>query len=56
MHGLYKYLDYSANIITTILEDRFTPEDYRALTPLFSGHINPYGLFPLDFNKRIVIG
>ena len=37
-------------------QDRFTPEDYRALTPLFSGHINPYGLFPLDFNKRIVIG
>ena len=36
-------------------QNRFTPEDYRALTPLFSGHINPYGLFPLDFNKRISI-
>ena len=23
-------------------QNRFTPEDYRALTPLFSGHINPY--------------
>lgn len=30
--------------------------DYRALTPLFSGHINPYGLFPLDFSKRLSIG
>ena len=37
-------------------QNRFTPEDYRALTPLYSGHINPYGLFPLDFNKRITIG
>ncbi len=37
-------------------QNRFMPEDYRALTPLFSGHINPYGLFPLDFNKRLLIG
>jgi len=37
-------------------QNRFTPEDYRALTPLFSGHINPYGLFPLDFSKRLSIG
>ena len=36
-------------------QNRFTPEDYRALTPLFSGHINPYGLFPVDFSKRISI-
>jgi hypothetical protein len=35
--------------------NRFTAEDYRALTPLFSGHINPYGLFPLDFSKRLSI-
>ena len=32
-----------------------TPEDYRALTPLFSTHINPYGLFPIDFEQRILI-
>ena len=32
-----------------------TPEDYRALTPLFASHINPYGLFPIDFNQRIII-
>jgi len=36
-------------------QNRFTVEDYRALTPLFSGHINPYGLFPLDFSKRLSI-
>jgi hypothetical protein len=24
------------------------PEDFRALTPLFYGHLNPYGLFELD--------
>ena len=34
---------------------RLTPEDYRALTPLLSTHINPYGLFPIDFNERIQI-
>ena len=34
---------------------RLTPEDYRALTPLLSTHINPYGLFPIDFNKRLEI-
>jgi TnpA family transposase len=37
-------------------QNKFTPRDYRALTPLFSGHINPYGLFPLDFSKRLSIG
>jgi TnpA family transposase len=33
----------------------FTESDYRALTPLFSGHINPYGLFPIDLNQRLSI-
>ena len=36
-------------------KDRLTAADYRALTPLFSMHINPYGLFPIDFNQRIQI-
>jgi Tn3 transposase DDE domain len=27
---------------------RLQPEDFRALTPLFYGHINPYGAFELD--------
>lgn len=34
-------------------QGKLTPEDYRALSPLFSGHINPYGLFPMDFNQRL---
>jgi TnpA family transposase len=32
-----------------------TPEDFRALTPLIYVHINPYGDFDLDMNKRIPI-
>ena len=32
-----------------------TPEDNRALNVLFHSHINPYGLFPLDLNKRLGI-
>jgi len=35
--------------------NKLTAEDYRALTPLLSMHINPYGLFPIDFNQRISI-
>ena len=36
-------------------KNRLTAADYRALTPLLSMHINPYGLFPIDFNQRIEI-
>ena len=36
-------------------ENKFTPEDYRALTPLFAAHINPYGLFPIDLAQRIFL-
>lgn len=25
----------------------------RVVKALFSGHINPYGLFPMDFNQRL---
>lgn len=35
--------------------DKLTPEDLRALSPLIHSHINPYGLFPLDITKRIII-
>ena len=35
--------------------ERMTMEDKRALTPLLSEHINPYGLFVLDMNKRLDI-
>ena len=30
-------------------------EDFRALTPLFYQHINPYGTFDLDLTKRLAI-
>lgn len=32
---------------------RLTPDDYRGLTPLIYGHINPYGRFDLDLDRRI---
>ena len=32
---------------------RMTPEDLRALTPLLYAHINPYGKFDLDMQKRL---
>jgi TnpA family transposase len=35
--------------------DRLTEEDRRALSPLLWGHVNPYGLFRLDMNTRLVI-
>ena len=47
-------------IIQELLSDptwanKLTPEDKRALTPLIHAHINPYGLFPLDLDKRLII-
>jgi hypothetical protein len=33
------------------LADPLTLEDRRALSPLFYGHINPYGLFELNLHK-----
>ena len=38
-----------------IWKDKLTPEDLRALSPLIHAHINPYGLFPLDLNQRLLI-
>ena len=32
-----------------------TPEDFRALTPLIYHHVNPYGIFELDLDKRLAI-
>lgn len=31
--------------------ERMTKEDFRALTPLFTSNINPYGVSRLDFDK-----
>jgi TnpA family transposase len=33
------------------LWERLSAEDFRALTPLFHGHINPYGQFSLDLAR-----
>ncbi|GER84468.1 hypothetical protein KTAU_31040 [Thermogemmatispora aurantia] len=32
-----------------------TKEDYRVLTPLFYGHVNPYGILRLDMTERLPI-
>jgi hypothetical protein len=32
-----------------------TGDDFRALSPLLSQHITPYGTFALDMTKRIPI-
>jgi hypothetical protein len=37
------------------LFNKLTKEDKRAITPLIHSHINPYGLFPLDLNHRLII-
>jgi Tn3 transposase DDE domain len=33
--------------------ERMAPDDLRALTPLIYAHINPYGRFDLDMQKRL---
>src|SRR5438874_2218868 len=35
--------------------DKMQPEDFRGFTPLFYGHVNPYGRLVLDMNERIII-
>jgi len=36
--------------------NKLTLEDWRALTPLIHSHLNPYGVFTLDFTDRLNIG
>ena len=48
---------FNTMIIQEILQktnilDMFTEEDFRGLTPLFCNHINPYGIFKLDMDKK----
>ena len=35
------------------LQNSLSEEDHRGLTPLIYAHINPYGRFEVDLNKRI---
>ena len=34
---------------------RLTAEDYRGLTPLFYGHVEPYGTLTLDMTRRLAL-
>jgi len=34
---------------------RLTAEDYRGLTPLFYGHVEPYGTLRLDMKERLAL-
>ena len=36
-------------------QNRLNAEDLRALTPLFYGHVTPYGIFDLDRDTRMVL-
>jgi TnpA family transposase len=36
-------------------EQAMTEADWRGLTPLFYGHINPYDIFELDMSQRLVL-
>jgi len=39
------------NVEQEDLWGRLSVEELRALTPLFHGHINPYGQFSLDLTR-----
>ena len=34
-------------------QSRMTDADHRGLTPALTGHLNPYGRFDLDLDRRI---
>uniref|UniRef100_UPI0039894166 Tn3 family transposase n=1 Tax=Rhizobium meliloti TaxID=382 RepID=UPI0039894166 len=59
LHLLQASLVYvNTRMLQTVLveqkwADRMTPEDYRGLTPLIYSHVNPYGRFDLDLERRI---
>jgi hypothetical protein len=38
-----------------VIFDSLEKEDFRALTPLFFNHINPYGIFRLDMESRLTL-
>jgi TnpA family transposase len=61
LHLLQACMGYINTILVqNILSDSkwfvlLTKEDFRALSPLFHAHINPYGLVALNMNRRIDI-
>jgi TnpA family transposase len=62
LHLLQNCLVYiNTLMIQKVLSDKklfniMTDDDFRGLTPLIYGHINPYGSFKLNMDERIVIG
>lgn len=36
-------------------KDRMSPEDFRGITPLIYNHVNPYGRFDVNLDRRIKI-
>ena len=55
LYVVYKYANLSTSVIRPGWKNKLAPEDKRALNLLFHSHINPYGLFPLDVEKRLGI-
>jgi TnpA family transposase len=59
MHLLQSCLVYVNTLMTqeVLAEptwyERMTEADWRGLTPLFYGHVNPYGVFDLDMESRL---
>ena len=59
LHLLQSSLVYINTLMTQdvlaqpVWAERMTQADWRGLTPLFHRHINPYGSFDLNMDKRI---
>ena len=62
LHLLQSSLVYvNTRMVQSVLRNpnvvaRLSPEDYRGLSPLIYLHINPYGRFEVDLDKRIDFG
>lgn len=61
MHLLQSCLVYVNTLMTQevlaepMWHERMTEADWRGLTPLFFGHVNPYGVFDLDMESRLAL-
>jgi TnpA family transposase len=61
MHLLQSCLVYVNTLMTQevlaepVWTQRMTEADWRGLTPLFYGHVNPYGAFDLNMESRLTL-
>ena len=61
LHLLQASLVYiNTLLLQNVLEEpawrmKMTPADWRGMTPLFFHHVNPYGSFDLNMNRRLRI-